>query len=100
MQGLDLSPYFLAVAQYKEKKRSERKNPISWIHANGENTGLPSKSFDLVSIAYVVCCLAHYKDKSHSLQDRISFASFPALSIRLVANSLDNILFFPALWYL
>ncbi|XP_070038039.1 uncharacterized protein [Nicotiana tomentosiformis] len=51
--GLDLSPYFLAVAQYKEKKRSERKNPISWIHANGENTGLPSKSFDLVSIAYV-----------------------------------------------
>ncbi|XP_016443602.1 uncharacterized protein LOC107768941 isoform X2 [Nicotiana tabacum] len=51
--GLDLSPYFLAVAQYKEKKRNQRKNPLSWIHANGENTGLPSKSFDLVSIAYV-----------------------------------------------
>ncbi|CAN4087270.1 unnamed protein product [Withania somnifera] len=51
--GLDLSPYFLSVAQFKEKKRNDRKNPISWIHANGENTGLPSESFDLVSIAYV-----------------------------------------------
>ncbi|KAK6141100.1 hypothetical protein DH2020_025155 [Rehmannia glutinosa] len=51
--GLDLSPYFVAVAQYKEKKRNQRKQPIRWIHGNGENTGLPSKSFDLVSIAYV-----------------------------------------------
>ncbi|KAI9086669.1 hypothetical protein K1719_031263 [Acacia pycnantha] len=52
--GLDLSPYFLAVAQLKEKKRAPRKHSISWIHANGENTGLPSKSFDLVSIAFVL----------------------------------------------
>ncbi|KAL3821423.1 hypothetical protein ACJIZ3_007328 [Penstemon smallii] len=51
--GLDLSPYFVAVAQYKDKKRSQNKEPIKWIHGNGENTGLPSKSFDLVSIAYV-----------------------------------------------
>lgn len=51
--GLDLSPYFLSVAEFKEKKSAPRKNPISWIHANGENTGLPSQSFDLVSIAYV-----------------------------------------------
>uniref|UniRef100_A0A6V7QUE6 Methyltransferase domain-containing protein n=1 Tax=Ananas comosus var. bracteatus TaxID=296719 RepID=A0A6V7QUE6_ANACO len=50
--GLDLSPYFLAVAEYKEKK-IKRKNPIRWVHANGEATGLPSKSFDLVSLAYV-----------------------------------------------
>ena len=55
LQGLDLSPYFLSVAQYKEKKRASRKNPINWVHANGEDTGLPSKSFDLVSMAYVVC---------------------------------------------
>lgn len=54
-QGLDLSPYFLSVAQHKEKRGTTRKNPIKWIHANGEDTGLPSKSFDLVSIAYVVC---------------------------------------------
>ncbi|KAL2497442.1 methyltransferase 25 domain-containing protein [Abeliophyllum distichum] len=51
--GLDLSPYFLAVAQFKEKRNIQRKDPIKWIHGNGENTGLPSKSFDLVSIAYV-----------------------------------------------
>ncbi|KAF5732532.1 hypothetical protein HS088_TW17G00059 [Tripterygium wilfordii] len=50
--GLDLSPYFLSVAQFKEK-RATRENPITWIHANGEDTGLLSKSFDLVSIALV-----------------------------------------------
>ncbi|CAN6311471.1 unnamed protein product [Urochloa humidicola] len=51
--GLDLSPYFLAVAAQKEEKLS-RQNPIRWVHANGEATGLPSDSFDLVSLAYVV----------------------------------------------
>uniref|UniRef100_A0A0D9XI85 Methyltransferase domain-containing protein n=1 Tax=Leersia perrieri TaxID=77586 RepID=A0A0D9XI85_9ORYZ len=50
--GLDLSPYFLAVAAHKEEKLP-RKNPIRWVHANGEATGLPSNSFDLVSLAYV-----------------------------------------------
>ncbi|KAI3440795.1 Methyltransf_11 domain-containing protein [Psidium guajava] len=49
--GLDLSPYFLSVAQFNERKRSQRAVPIQWIHANGEDTGLPSKSFDLVSIS-------------------------------------------------
>ncbi|KAK2983715.1 hypothetical protein RJ640_016619 [Escallonia rubra] len=52
--GLDLSPYFLAVAQFKEKKSFPRKNPVSWVHANGESTCLPSQSFDLVSVAYVL----------------------------------------------
>ncbi|XP_014632578.1 uncharacterized protein, partial [Glycine max] len=52
--GLDLSPYFLAVAQHKEKRTSPGKFPKRWIHANGEDTGLPSKSFDLVSIAFVL----------------------------------------------
>ncbi|KAL7219379.1 hypothetical protein ACSBR2_012444 [Camellia fascicularis] len=52
--GLDLSPYFLAVAQFKEKQSTPRKNPISWVHANGEHTGLPAKLFDIVSIAYVL----------------------------------------------
>jgi hypothetical protein len=41
------------VAAQKEEKLS-RQNPICWIHANGEATGLPSDSFDLVSLAYVV----------------------------------------------
>ncbi|XP_058105687.1 uncharacterized protein LOC131249130 isoform X1 [Magnolia sinica] len=52
--GLDLSPYFLAVAQYKDKRKAPRTNPIRWIHANGEATGLPSNSFDIVSLAYVL----------------------------------------------
>uniref|UniRef100_A0ACD5TGV2 Uncharacterized protein n=1 Tax=Avena sativa TaxID=4498 RepID=A0ACD5TGV2_AVESA len=50
--GLDLSPYFLAVAAQKEEQLS-RQNPIRWVHANGEATGLPSNSFDIVSLAYV-----------------------------------------------
>lgn len=41
--GLDLSPYFLAVAQYNSQ------NPINWVHGMAESTGLPSQSFDLVS---------------------------------------------------
>jgi len=55
LQGLDLSPYFLAVAQFKQNNGPKREKPIKWVHANGENTGLPFSSFDLVSIAYVVC---------------------------------------------
>ncbi|BFI25842.1 hypothetical protein MPTK2_1g24880 [Marchantia polymorpha subsp. ruderalis] len=51
--GLDLSPYFLAVAQRQEKD-AMRKKPIRFVHANAECTGLPSKSFDVVSIAYVL----------------------------------------------
>ncbi|XP_022985996.1 uncharacterized protein LOC111483862 [Cucurbita maxima] len=51
--GLDLSPYFLSVAQYMDKKRAPRKNAIRWLHGNGEETGLPSTSFDLLSIAYL-----------------------------------------------
>ncbi|KAK7342478.1 hypothetical protein VNO80_25432 [Phaseolus coccineus] len=54
VSGLDLSPYFLAVAQHKEKRAMPRKIPVRWIHANGEDTGLPSKSFDLVSLAFVL----------------------------------------------
>ncbi|XP_057746501.1 uncharacterized protein LOC130965758 [Arachis stenosperma] len=51
--GLNLSPYFLNVAQYKAKRGVPRKYPIRWIHANSEDTGLLAKSFDIVSISYV-----------------------------------------------
>lgn len=37
-----------------DKKKAPRKNAIRWLHGNGEDTGLPSRSFDLLSIAYVV----------------------------------------------
>jgi ubiquinone/menaquinone biosynthesis C-methylase UbiE len=47
--GLDLSPYMLAVA-----KTSDTNNEIAaWIHARAEATGLPSESFDLVTLQFV-----------------------------------------------
>ncbi|HAX77228.1 MAG TPA: SAM-dependent methyltransferase, partial [Cyanobacteria bacterium UBA11372] len=49
--GVDLSPYFLAVADYSSKQRQAS---INWVHAAAEATGLPSASFDLVSI-FLVC---------------------------------------------
>uniref|UniRef100_B8HV45 Methyltransferase type 11 n=1 Tax=Cyanothece sp. (strain PCC 7425 / ATCC 29141) TaxID=395961 RepID=B8HV45_CYAP4 len=48
--GVDLSPYFLAVAHYQSR---ERQLPIRWVHAAAEATGLPESSFDLVSLCLV-----------------------------------------------
>lgn len=42
--GLDLSPYFLAVANYRAQQRQAK---INWLHAQAESTGLPDASFDL-----------------------------------------------------
>jgi ubiquinone/menaquinone biosynthesis C-methylase UbiE len=44
--GVDLSPYFLAIAQYRS---AQKPNRPQWLHAAAEATGLPSASFDLVS---------------------------------------------------
>ncbi len=49
--GLDLSPYFLAVAHYRAKQHQAK---IDWLHAQAESTGLPDASFDLVSI-FLMC---------------------------------------------
>lgn len=50
LTGLDLSPYFLSVAQYK----FEQQHPnITWVHAAAESTGLPDSSFDLVSACLI-----------------------------------------------
>ncbi|MEH2463686.1 class I SAM-dependent methyltransferase [Nostoc sp.] len=49
--GLDLSPYFLAVASYRAGQRQAK---INWLHAQAESTGLPDASFDLVSI-FLMC---------------------------------------------
>ncbi|HEY9890142.1 MAG TPA: class I SAM-dependent methyltransferase [Candidatus Obscuribacterales bacterium] len=51
LTGVDLSPYFLAVAHY----RTAAQRPITWHHAPAEATGLPAASFDLVS----ACLLFH-----------------------------------------
>ncbi len=59
LTGVDLSPYFLAVAQYRQQERqatgevSSTAAPITWCHAAGEATGLPAASYDLVSICLV-----------------------------------------------
>ncbi len=44
--GVDLSPYFLAVAQYKSQQNETK---IDWVHCPAESTGLARNSFDLVS---------------------------------------------------
>ena len=50
--GVDLSPYFLAVAKYRAREKAK---PVNWVHAAAESTGLPSASFDLVS----ACLMFH-----------------------------------------
>jgi ubiquinone/menaquinone biosynthesis C-methylase UbiE len=50
--GLDLSPYFLAVAHYQGQQKQVPR--IQWVHAPGEATGLPDASFDLVSL-FLIC---------------------------------------------
>lgn len=53
LTGLDLSPYFLAVANYRARERGLR---VKWVHAAAEATGLNDASFDLVS-----ACLAFHE---------------------------------------
>jgi len=58
MTGLDLSPYFLAIADYRTQHKlltGTLTQPIQWIHAAAESTPLPDASFDLVS----ACLLYH-----------------------------------------
>ena len=50
--GVDLSPYFLAVAKYQAERNNQN---INWVHAAAEDTGLPDSSFDLVS----ACLMFH-----------------------------------------
>lgn len=45
--GVDLSPYFLTIAQYRAQPRPQA--APTWLHAAAEATGLPDRSFDLVS---------------------------------------------------
>ena len=52
--GLDLSPYFLAVANYRSQKSPQYQNSINWLHAAAESTGMPDNSYDLVSI-FLMC---------------------------------------------
>jgi ubiquinone/menaquinone biosynthesis C-methylase UbiE len=59
--GVDLSQYFLAVAQYRSQQRNI---PIKWVHAGAESTGLPDHSCDLVS----ACLMFHELPQKPSRQ--------------------------------
>ena len=50
--GLDLSPYFLAIAQYRTQ---QTQRSLQWVHAAAEATPFPDQSFDLVS----TCLMCH-----------------------------------------
>jgi ubiquinone/menaquinone biosynthesis C-methylase UbiE len=50
LTGLDLSPYFLAIAHYQGQQHQHN---INWVHAAAEATALPDASFDLVSLCLV-----------------------------------------------
>jgi ubiquinone/menaquinone biosynthesis C-methylase UbiE len=52
LTGLDLSPYFLSIANYRAEQKQARQ--INWVHAAGESTGLPANSYDLVSL-FLIC---------------------------------------------
>lgn len=54
LTGVDLSPYFLAVAQYREQHdETPAAAPVTWHHAAAEATGLPEASYDLVSACLI-----------------------------------------------
>lgn len=52
LTGLDLSPYFLSIANYRAQQTQAQQ--IDWVHAAGEATGLPAQSYDLVSL-FLIC---------------------------------------------
>ena len=50
--GLDLSPYFLAIANYNTRTKHPQlieNQQVQWVHAAAEYTGLADNSFDFVS---------------------------------------------------
>ena len=48
--GLDLSPYMLSVAKFKDEKQEV----FRWLHALGESTGLADNSLDIVTLQFVI----------------------------------------------
>jgi ubiquinone/menaquinone biosynthesis C-methylase UbiE len=51
--GIDLSPHFLAVGRRLQAQRAPGER-LALVHAAAEATGLPSSSFDLVSVCLVL----------------------------------------------
>ena len=65
--GIDLSPYFLSVAQYNSHQAQRN---ITWKHAAAEATGLADNSCDLVS-----ACLVFHELPTHAAKAIISEAA-------------------------
>ncbi|MBD0334931.1 MAG: class I SAM-dependent methyltransferase [Cyanobacteria bacterium Co-bin13] len=64
LTGVDLSPYFLAVAGYRWGEQSSpdaSSSKIRWHHAAAEATGLPETAYDLVS-----ACLVFHELPQHA----------------------------------
>ncbi|HEY9609991.1 class I SAM-dependent methyltransferase [Allocoleopsis sp.] len=61
VMGVDLSPYYIAVAGYNSRERNLN---INWKHAAAESTGLPDTAFDLVS----ACLMFHELPQAASKQ--------------------------------
>jgi ubiquinone/menaquinone biosynthesis C-methylase UbiE len=72
--GVDLSPYFLAIAKYRTELRSDGNGTRlqgttatattpAWVHAQAEATGLPAQSYDLVS----ACLMFHELPQSAAI---------------------------------
>ena len=59
--GVDLSPFYIAVARYNSRQRDAK---INWKHTAAESTGLPDASFDLVS----ACLMFHELPQEASKQ--------------------------------
>lgn len=47
--GLDLSPYMLVVADYKQQSKHRHTFTVQWMHGNAASVSLPSESIDLVT---------------------------------------------------
>ncbi|MEO1392706.1 MAG: class I SAM-dependent methyltransferase [Cyanobacteria bacterium J06634_5] len=71
LTGVELSPYFVAVAQHAATQRSDKpeNNKITWVHAAAEETGLPAESADLVSV-----CLVFHELPTAAAEDIIAEA--------------------------
>ncbi|MEW5301780.1 MAG: hypothetical protein WDW36_004618 [Sanguina aurantia] len=59
--GIDLSPYFLAVAEWQNRRSpssppspAQPPNPITYRHASIEECALPSASYDLLNFTFVI----------------------------------------------
>ncbi|KAL2635394.1 hypothetical protein R1flu_006873 [Riccia fluitans] len=61
--GVDLSPYFISVANYRQRERGQSKS-VQFLHAAAEYTGLPSGAYDLVSL----CLVCHELPRSATKQ--------------------------------